>query len=60
MESETTKQFKTSIFPNDEIQHVKKSQLKMSSWYGVVPILLISFFILKGFIYIKDEKRHGK
>ena len=59
METEN-KQFETSIFPNKEIQHVEKSQFKMSSWFGVVPILIVSFFILKGFIYIKDQKRHGK
>ena len=57
---ETNKQFKTSIFPNKEIQFVRDSETKLPSLYGVVPILIVAFFVLKGFIYIKDEKRHGK
>lgn len=34
--------------------------MMLPTWTGVLPILIISFFLLKKMIYIKDEKRHGK
>jgi hypothetical protein len=37
----------------------KKDQLKFPTW-GLLVILIISFFILKYFIYLVDDKRHGK
>lgn len=57
--NETTKVYETSIFPDKEIQHVKDGRPQMSST-AVVVILLICFVLLKLFIYIKDDKRHGK
>ena len=34
-------------------------QFHLPTW-GIIVVLIITFFILKSFIYIKDGKRHGK
>lgn len=34
-------------------------QFKMPTW-ALIAVLLVAFFVLKFFIYIADEKRHGK
>ncbi len=34
-------------------------QFKVPTW-GLVVVLFITLVVLKSFIYIKDEKRHGK
>ncbi len=36
-----------------------KKQAMMPTW-ALLVILVIAFFILKYFIYLADEKRHGK
>lgn len=36
-----------------------KDQFRMPTW-GIIVALIIAFFVLKSFIYIKDKKRHGK
>lgn len=41
------------------IQDTKPNQLKFPTW-ALLVALIISFFILKSFIYISDKKRHGK
>jgi hypothetical protein len=41
------------------IQQVNDNQLKYSTWMLLVG-LIFAFIILKSFIYIKDDKRHGK
>jgi hypothetical protein len=38
---------------------VKTGESRMPT-YGVIIILIIAFFVLKKFIYIKDDKRDGK
>jgi hypothetical protein len=40
-------------------QTTKSNQFKMPTW-GLLSTLIVAFFILKFFIYIKDDKRHGK
>ncbi|MBT7608610.1 MAG: hypothetical protein HN576_02565 [Bacteriovoracaceae bacterium] len=40
-------------------QQVNDNQLKFSTWMLLIG-LIFAFVILKSFIYIKDEKRHGK
>jgi len=40
-------------------QFPKANQLKSPTWLLLL-VLFAAFFILKGFIYISDEKRHGK
>ena len=37
----------------------KKDQLMFPTW-ALLLILVVGFFIIKYFIYIADEKRHGK
>jgi|GEM_PF-1211203 len=34
-------------------------QFKSPTWLLLL-VLFIAFFVLKGFIYISDQKRHGK
>ncbi len=48
----------TSIFGHPN-QMPKANQLSMPTW-ALIGILLVAFVVLKGFIYLKDEKRHGK
>lgn len=40
-------------------QSVKPQHAKFPTW-SLIVVLIIGFFILKTFIYISDEKRHGK
>ena len=37
----------------------KKSYLMAPTWLLLL-VLMVAFFILKYFIYLKDDKRHGK
>jgi len=37
----------------------KSEQLKLPTW-SLLVILIGAFLILKTFIYLKDDKRHGK
>ena len=48
----------SSIFGHAN-QMPKPSQLKLPTW-SLIAVLIVSFFILKSFIYISDKKRHGK
>lgn len=41
------------------IQPVNNDQLKFPTW-GLLGFLVVFFFVLKAFIYIKDPKKHGK
>lgn len=49
----------SSLKVNAQFEMLQKDQFYMPTW-GIVFILLCAFFILKTFIYIKDQKRHGK
>ena len=42
-----------------EVQYPRTEQLSIPTW-GVLVILVVVMIGLKLFIYIKDEKRHGK
>lgn len=44
----------TKVWPLAEGQ-----QMQMSTW-TILGVLIVAFFVLKSFIYIKDAKRHGK
>lgn len=58
--NEETKQFESSIFPKGAgPAPVKENQFALPTW-AILVFLFITFFVLKAFIYIKDEKRHGK
>lgn len=48
----------SSIFAHPT-QTPKANQFMMPTW-ALIVVLIIAFFILKPFIYIADEKRHGK
>lgn len=54
-----TVEAQTSSIVNQYVQMPKPDQLKVPTW-GLLVVLVIAFFILKGFVYIKDDKRHGK
>jgi hypothetical protein len=55
----TTENIETSVIVTPNVQRINNDQFKMPTW-GLLVVLIISFLILKGFIYIKDEKRHGQ
>jgi hypothetical protein len=62
MENTSTKtEFKSEssiiVHPYQMVKNYE--QFKLPTW-SLIVILLIAFFILKFFIYIADEKRHGK
>ncbi len=56
---ENTKMMTESSILPTPTQPVKDNQFKMPTM-GLIGTLIVCFFILKFFIYIKDEKRHGK
>jgi hypothetical protein len=47
----------SSIFSHP-IQYPKATHAKFPTW-ALIAVLFVAFFILKVFIYIKDNKRHG-
>jgi hypothetical protein len=49
----------SSIYPNEDYEKVELNQLAMPTWFLLV-FLIVCFFILKSFVYTKDDKRHGK
>lgn len=49
----------TSTIVNSDVQRINHEQFKMPTW-GLIVVLIITFFILKTIIYIKDGERHGK
>lgn len=50
---------KTSSIVDQSVQKPKPDQFSMPTW-GIIITLIIALVVLKSFIYIKDEKRHGK
>lgn len=49
----------SSLKVNAQFEGLQKDQFYMPTW-AVLVFLIIIFFVLKSFIYIKDQKRHGK
>ena len=49
-----------SSIVNSGYQKTPSKQFTMGTWTGLIPILVFAFFIIKSFIYTKDDKRHGK
>ena len=47
------------IFPNGKYQDVAETQITMPTWFLIV-VLCCAFYILKKFIYTKDNDKHGK
>tara|TARA_Y100000590_G_scaffold469529_1_gene658105 strand:+ start:567053 stop:567214 length:162 start_codon:yes stop_codon:yes gene_type:complete len=50
---------KQSSIVTNEVYTLKEGQFYLPTW-GVIVVLIIALLTLKTFIYIKDEKRHGK
>ncbi len=47
------------VFPGMQHETVEQDQIIVPT-YGLIGFLIVFFFVLKLFIYIKDKKRHGK
>lgn len=56
--NETT-ETKSSTIVNEAVQMPQPDHFFLPTW-AVIGILILVFFVLKTFIYIKDDKRHGK
>jgi hypothetical protein len=52
------KTIKSSIV-TDDVYALKEGQFYLPTW-AVLGTLVVALIILKSFIYIKDDKRHGK
>jgi hypothetical protein len=50
---------KSSVVHSDVMKSPAK-QFALPTYSGIIPFLIIVFFIIKTFIYIKDPKRDGK
>ncbi len=48
-----------SSLVDSNVSTANTGQFSMPTW-GIIVLLVIAFFLLKSFIYIKDKKRHGK
>jgi len=48
----------SSIFPHP-YQRTKDSQYVSGTW-PLLGVLVVAFFVLKYFIYLKDEKKHNQ
>lgn len=48
-----------STIVDSHVQQINNDQFMMPTW-SLLVVLVLTFFILKGFIYIKDDKRHGR
>lgn len=44
---------------NAQFEVIQQNQFYMPTW-ALISVLIVGFFILKSFIYIKDGKRHGR
>ena len=61
MEKNTVKQYPSSLIPQkpEDLDYNADSQFRMPT-SGLIVVLIIAFFVLKLFIYIKDNYREGK
>ena len=50
----------TSSIVYKDVVKLKHDQLQAGTWTILIPVLIVSFIALKLFVYIKDDKRHGK
>ena len=51
---------KTSSIVDKNVQPIRNDKPKFGTWTVLIPFLIVALVILKKFIYIPDEKRHGK
>jgi heme/copper-type cytochrome/quinol oxidase subunit 2 len=52
-------EIKTSTIVDESVQIPQSDYIFMPTWTAIA-ILIFVFFVTKTFIYIKDDKRHGK
>lgn len=55
----TTEVRESSLKVNAQFEGVQKDQFYLPTW-AILVFLIMFFFVLKSFIYIKDGKRHGR
>jgi len=51
---------KISSIVYENVKKPVKDQATFGTWSILLPTLMVAFVVLKVFIYIKDDKRHGK
>ncbi len=56
---EKTKQYPSSFNKLGDVEQVELNQPTIPLWFVMV-FLIFCFFVLKSFIYTKDEKKDGK
>ena len=56
---ETTKTVKQSSVVDKNVEPIEKDQFVLPTVYAL-GALIVAFLVLKLFVYIKDDKRHGK
>lgn len=52
-------QIKESSIAYSDVTRPQKEQFIMPTW-ALLLCLCIAFYVIKSFIYLKDDKRHGK
>ncbi len=52
-------QVRESSIAYKDVVRTKPSHFTMPTWVLLI-FLCVVFYVLKSFIYLKDEKRHGK
>jgi hypothetical protein len=57
--NENTNSKPSTVLQKEEGKPPVKDQPSFPTW-GILIALVIAFVVLKGFVYIKDDKRHGK
>ena len=58
MENQGQQVYQSSVL-HSHYEPVRDGQFQMPTW-GIIIVLIIVFIVLKSFIYIKDDQRHGK
>lgn len=54
-----SQQIRESSIAYKDVVRPKDSHFMMPTW-ALIIFLCVFFYVLKSFIYLKDEKRHGK
>tara|TARA_R100000656_G_scaffold112679_1_gene84901 strand:- start:168 stop:341 length:174 start_codon:yes stop_codon:yes gene_type:complete len=54
-----TESRESTLKVNAQFEGVQQDQFYMPTW-ALISVLIVGFFVLKSFIYIKDDKRHGR
>ena len=54
-----TESRESTLKVNAQFEGVQQDQFYMPTW-AMISVLIVGFFVLKSFIYIKDDKRHGR